>query len=87
PSNLLDYPYQKTNTLPPSTETPVIFGGFEKGVLATWGGLRLEASNTAEDCLRTNRTLLVARQTADFGVTQPKAFSTSVGLDLSNFTA
>jgi HK97 family phage major capsid protein len=61
----------------------VIFGNWEKAILAQWGNLSVEASNVADDALSKRQTHIVAYMDMDVIVTQPGAFAIENGIDLS----
>ena len=61
----------------------IIFGNWEKAILAQWGNLSVEASNVADDALSKRQTHIVAYMDMDVIVTQPGAFAIENGIDLS----
>jgi HK97 family phage major capsid protein len=62
----------------------VIFGNWEKAILAQWGNLSVEASNVADDALSKRQTHIVAYMDMDVIVTQPGAFAVMNDIDLSS---
>jgi len=65
------------------TTGEIIFGNWEKAILAQWGNLSVEASNVADDALSKRQTHIVAYMDMDVIVTQPGAFAIENGIDLS----
>jgi len=65
------------------TTGEIIFGNWEKAILAQWGNLSVEASNVADDALSKRQTHIVAYMDMDVIVTQPGAFCIENNLNLS----
>lgn len=80
---ILGYKYMRTTQLVGGTATEGIFGDWSKAVLATWGNLSIEASNTASDALAKRQTHIVAHIDVDVAVTQPTAFAITADLNTS----
>lgn len=62
----------------------IIFGNWEKAILAQWGNLSVEASNVADDALSKRQTHIVAYMDMDVIVSQPGAFAVMNDIDLSS---
>ena len=62
----------------------IIFGNWEKAILAQWGNLSVEASNVADDALSKRQTHIVAYMDMDVIVTQPGAFAIMNDINLSS---
>lgn len=80
-TSLLGYQYRTTTQLSSATNaTELIFGDWSRLVMARWGTVVIEASNTANDALQKRQTHIVAYMDIDIGVTQPTAFTVATTL-------
>lgn len=82
---ILGFPYVETSQLASAAESEVIFGDFSQSMIASFGTMMLEASNTANDALQKRQTHVAAWLDIDIGVLQPNAFCVITGLDLASF--
>lgn len=79
---LLGYPFRTTTQLDAGAggDGELIFGDWSRLVMARWGTVVIEASNTANDALQKRQTHIVAYMDVDVGVTQPTAFTVATNL-------
>ena len=84
---VLGYNYRTSTQLDAGsggTTGEIIFGNWEKAILAQWGNLSVEASNVADDALSKRQTHIVAYMDMDVIVSQPGAFAVMNDIDLSS---
>ena len=62
----------------------LIFGNFEDLIMASWGGLELDASEVAGDNFAKYSVQIRAVQRVDFAVTQPKSFAVATDIGSGN---
>jgi HK97 family phage major capsid protein len=82
---LLGYQFRTTTQLDAGSggTGELIFGDWSRLVMARWGTVVIEASNTANDALQKRQTHIVAYMDVDVGVTQPTAFSVATDIQTS----
>lgn len=80
-TSMLGYQFRRTTQLSSgSGTTEMIFGDWSRMVMARWGTVVIEASNTANDALQKRQTHIVAYMDIDIGITQPTGFCITTDL-------
>lgn len=85
PTRMLDYEYRVTTQLTNGADTQAVFGNWEDMIVATWGsGVRIEASNTANDALQKQQTHIAAAIEYGSGIAHAASFVKAINLDTAS---